>query len=73
MGKVKYMKKMLLLLVLLIVFSGVSFALVKDSINGLELNDLLLRDLDIVVYGDYGDIPMNNFEIVNKPGYRSKQ
>lgn len=60
---------MLLLLVLLIVFSGVSFALVKDSINGLELNDLLLRDLDIVVYGDYGDIPMNNFEIVNDGYY----
>lgn len=56
------MKKIILLITALVLFSSISYALVADSVNGLKLNQKILDDLGIYIYGDYGDIPHNAFK-----------
>ena len=55
------MKRSALLLFIVLIFSGISYGLINSSINGLKLNDMLLEDKGIYVYGDFSSVASNNF------------
>lgn len=64
------MKRVILLIVALILFSSISYAIATDSVNGLKLNQEILEDLGIYIYGGYEDIPYNAFKMTDN-GYYS--
>ncbi len=65
------MKRIIILIVALILFSSISYALVTDSVNGLKFNQKIFEDLGIYIYGDYEDIPYNAFKSMDNGYYSS--
>ena len=66
------MKRIIILIIVAIIFSSISYAYVYDSLNGLEINDDLNDRLGITVYGDYADVPDNDFAFVPNGFYLNK-
>jgi hypothetical protein len=63
------MKRILLLIIVSIIFSSLSYAMVYDELNGLNYNDDLYKQYGIEVYGNYTDLPDNDFKRLQEGYY----